>query len=47
MTRQILLADDSNTIARMVQIAFAHEDYSVVVAKGADEALTRARILLA
>lgn len=43
MPRQILLADDSATIARMVQIAFAHEDYQVTVAKGADEALAKAR----
>ena len=43
MPRQILLADDSATIARMVQIAFAHEDYQVAVARGADDALARAR----
>lgn len=44
MPRQILLADDSLTIARMVQITFAHEDYEVVVAHTADEALSRARM---
>ena len=43
MPRQILLVDDSATIARMVQHTFAHEDYAVTVAKSGDEAIARAR----
>ena len=37
MPRQILLADDSGTIAKMVQITFAHEDYAVTVVRNGDE----------
>ena len=43
MSRQILLADDSNTIAKMVQITFAHEDYTVTAVKSGDDAIQRAR----
>ena len=43
MPKQILLADDSTTIAKMVQITFAHEDYVVTAVTSGDEALARAR----
>jgi CheY-like chemotaxis protein len=43
MPKQILLADDSATIARIVQITFANEDAVVTAVKSGDEALARAR----
>src|SRR4051812_8293821 len=43
MPRQLLLADDSATIARMVQITFAHEDYAITAVRSGDEAMARAR----
>src|SRR5579863_3588864 len=45
MPKQLLLVDDSNTIHRVVQIAFAREDYVVTTAKSGDEGIARAREL--
>jgi CheY-like chemotaxis protein len=41
MPKQILLVEDSVTIQRVVQIAFAREDYQISSTTGADEALAR------
>lgn len=43
MAKQILLADDSATIGKIVQITFAHEDAVVTAVRSGDEALARAR----
>src|SRR5688500_11853610 len=43
MPKQILLADDSATIGRMVEITFAREDYVVTTVRSGEEALGRAR----
>ena len=43
MPKQILLADDSVTIGKMVEITFANEDFIVTVVRSGDEALARAR----
>lgn len=45
MSKQILLADDSVTMHKVVQITFASEDYQVTAVKSADEAIARAREL--
>ena len=43
MPKQILLVEDSVTMQKVVQIAFAREDYEVRSATSADEALSRLR----
>src|SRR5260370_41447702 len=43
MPKQILLADDSSTIGKIVQITFANEDAVVTAVKSGDDALSRAR----
>jgi CheY-like chemotaxis protein len=43
MPKQILLVEDSVTIQKVVQIAFAREDYQIRSATSADEALGRLR----
>ena len=43
MPRHILVADDSTTIQRVVQIAFAREDVRLTQARSTDEALAAAR----
>ena len=43
MPRHILVADDSTTIQRVVQIAFAREDVRLTQARSMDEALAAAR----
>jgi CheY-like chemotaxis protein len=41
MPKQILLVEDSVTMQKVVQIAFAKEDYQVTVVSSADEAMSR------
>ena len=41
MPKQILLVEDSVTMQKVVQIAFAKEDYQIVAVSSADEALAR------
>lgn len=41
MPKQILLVEDSVTMQKVVQIAFAREDYEIRAATSADEALSR------
>ena len=43
--KQILLVRDSSTIARMVEITFAHEEYVVTTVKNGDEAVASARAI--
>jgi len=43
MPKQILLVEDSVTMQKVVQIAFAREDYQIVSATSADEALARCK----
>jgi CheY-like chemotaxis protein len=45
MARSLLLADDSVTIQKVVELCFGQEDITVVATKSADEALARARDL--
>ncbi|MEO6951832.1 MAG: response regulator [Polyangia bacterium] len=45
MPKQILLVDDSVTIARVVEITFAQEDFAITVAKTADEGIAKAKQL--
>jgi CheY-like chemotaxis protein len=43
MPKQILLVEDSVTMQKVVQIAFAKEDYTVGTATGVDEALAKCK----
>lgn len=43
MSKRLLLADDSITIQKVVQITFAHEDYELTVTDNGDAALAKAR----
>ena len=43
MPKQILLVEDSVTMQKVVQIAFAKEDYQIIAVSSADEALARLR----
>jgi CheY-like chemotaxis protein len=43
MPKQILLVEDSITMQKVVQIAFAREDYQIVSTTSADEALARCK----
>ncbi len=45
MSKRLLLADDSITIQKVVQITFAHEDYELIVTDNGDAALVKAREL--
>ncbi|MBW2503539.1 MAG: response regulator [Deltaproteobacteria bacterium] len=42
MSRKLLLADDSITIQKVIQIIFAHEDYELTITDNGDSALTQA-----
>jgi CheY-like chemotaxis protein len=46
MSKRLLLADDSITIQKVIQITFAHEDYELTVTDNGDAALAKARELL-
>jgi len=46
MSKRLLLADDSITIQKVVQITFAHEDYELTVTDNGDAALDKARELM-
>jgi CheY-like chemotaxis protein len=46
MSKRLLLADDSITIQKVVQITFAHEDYELTITDNGDAALAKARELL-
>jgi CheY-like chemotaxis protein len=43
MSKKLLLADDSVTIQKVIQIIFAHEDYELTVTDNGDSALEKAR----
>ena len=43
MSKKLLLADDSITIQKVIQITFAHEDYELTVTDNGDSALEKAR----
>lgn len=43
MPKQILLVEDSVTMQKVVQIAFAREDYQIIATTSVDEALARCR----
>lgn len=45
MSKKLLLADDSITIQKVVQITFAHEDYELAIADNGDSAFEKAREL--
>lgn len=43
MSKKLLLADDSITIQKVIQITFAHEDYELTITDNGDAALSKAR----
>lgn len=43
MSKKLLLADDSVTIQKVIQITFAHEDYDLTVTDNGDAAFDKAR----
>ena len=43
MSKKLLLADDSITIQKVIQITFAHEDYELTITDNGDTALTKAQ----
>src|SRR5262245_1938116 len=43
MPRTVLVADDSSTMRRVVEITFSGEDFRVVATSNAEEAIQRAR----
>ncbi len=43
MSKKLLLADDSITIQKVIQITFAHEDYALTITDNGDDALAEAR----
>jgi CheY-like chemotaxis protein len=45
MSKKLLLADDSVTIQKVIQITFAHEDYDLTITDNGDTALQKAREL--
>ena len=45
MSKKLLLADDSITIQKVIQITFAHEDYELTITDNGDAALTKAQEL--
>ena len=46
MSKKLLLADDSITIQKVIQITFAHEDYQLTITDNGDTALARAEELV-
>ena len=42
MSRKLLLADDSITIQKVIQITFAHEDYELTIVDNGAAALAKA-----
>ena len=45
MSKKLLLADDSITIQKVIQITFAHEDYELTITDNGDAALVKAQEL--
>src|SRR5210317_281174 len=45
MSKKLLLADDSITIQKVIQITFAHEDYDLTITDNGDAALAKAQEL--
>ena len=43
MSKKLLLADDSITIQKVIQITFAHEDYELTITDNGDAALIKAQ----
>ncbi len=43
MSKKLLLADDSITIQKVIQITFAHEDYELTITDNGDSAFTKAQ----
>ncbi len=43
MSKKLLLADDSITIQKVIQITFAHEDYELTITDNGDSALAKAQ----
>lgn len=46
MSKKLLLADDSITIQKVIQITFAHEDYELTITDNGDAALGKAREII-
>lgn len=46
MSKKLLLADDSITIQKVIQITFAHEDYELTITDNGDSAFARAKELV-
>lgn len=46
MSKKLLLADDSITIQKVIQITFAHEDYELSITDNGDSAFARAKDLV-
>jgi CheY-like chemotaxis protein len=46
MSKKLLLADDSITIQKVIQITFAHEDYELTITDNGDTALAKAREIM-
>jgi len=46
MSKRLLLADDSITIQKVIQITFAHEDYELTITDNGDSAFARAKDLV-
>ena len=46
MSKRLLLADDSITIQKVIQITFAHEDYELTITDNGDAAFARAKDLV-
>jgi len=46
MSKRLLLADDSITIQKVIQITFAHEDYELAITDNGDTAFARAKELV-
>ncbi|TLM68869.1 MAG: response regulator [Deltaproteobacteria bacterium] len=46
MSKKLLLADDSITIQKVIQITFAHENYELSITDNGDSAFARARELM-
>ena len=46
MSKKLLLADDSITIQKVIQITFAHEDYELTITDNGDAALAKAQEIM-
>jgi CheY-like chemotaxis protein len=46
MSKKLLLADDSITIQKVIQITFAHEDYELTITGNGDAALAKAQEIM-